>query len=202
MCKRYLSVTIYILFILSTCFNRRMETTQKSDSTQKSVMPPRHRVDTYIYRVLTSVPTFCARLTLTAHRTCRAHAVDHFLPGCPKKKWVHENVSFCSVYDGQFHLCMYLLCGRVDPLCVFILCQCAYKWEALTPWTSTILNIFRGVNISYYKAHWLGTWQQHCNDYTKIMAKPSVYSVIPMTGYLNEPIKLIHNDSNYNLIIF
>ena len=94
MCKRYLSVTIYILFILSTCFNRRMETTQKSDSTQKSVMPPRHRVDTYIYRVLTSVPTFCARLTLTAHRTCRAHAVDHFLPGCPKKKWVHENVSF------------------------------------------------------------------------------------------------------------
>ena len=35
------------------------------------------------------------RLALTSARgTCRARAVDHFLPGCLKKKWVHENVSF------------------------------------------------------------------------------------------------------------
>jgi hypothetical protein len=29
------------------------------------------------------------------------------------KKWVHENVSFRSVYDGQLQLCMYLLCDNI-----------------------------------------------------------------------------------------
>ena len=59
----------------------------------------------YIYRVITSVPTFFVRmlgklldacipigwrLALTARGTCRARAVDH-VP--TEKKWVHENVS-------------------------------------------------------------------------------------------------------------
>ena len=38
-----------------------------------------------------------------------------FLPGRLKKKWVHKNVSSRSVYNGQFQLCMYLLCGVIVP---------------------------------------------------------------------------------------
>ena len=39
------------------------------------------------------------RLAWTARRTCRARAVDHFLPGC--------------LNDGQLQLCMYLLCDNI-----------------------------------------------------------------------------------------
>jgi hypothetical protein len=48
---------------------------------------------------------------MAAHfKTCRACAVDHFLAGRLKKKRVHENVSFCSIYNGQLQLCMSLRC--------------------------------------------------------------------------------------------
>jgi hypothetical protein len=39
--------------------------------------------------------------TLTARGTCWARAVDNFFPG-RLKKWVHENVSFRSLYDGLY----------------------------------------------------------------------------------------------------
>jgi hypothetical protein len=54
------------------------------------------------------------RFALTARGTCRARAVDHFLPG-RLKKVVHENVSFRSVYNGQLQLCMSLLCAMGAP---------------------------------------------------------------------------------------
>jgi hypothetical protein len=34
-----------------------------------------------------------------------------FFTRSPEKKWVHENVSFRSAYDGQLQLCMYPFCG-------------------------------------------------------------------------------------------
>jgi hypothetical protein len=33
-----------------------------------------------------------------------------FFARSPEKKWVHYNVIFRSVYDGQLRLCMSLLC--------------------------------------------------------------------------------------------
>jgi hypothetical protein len=41
-----------------------------------------------------------------------------FFARSPEKKWVHENVSFRSVYDGQLQLCMYLLCDS-SVICKF-----------------------------------------------------------------------------------
>jgi hypothetical protein len=78
-----------------------------------------HRIDTYT-EFLIVYPLFCARVrqvtslhpildgqgvALTARGTCRAHKVNHF-SRLPEKKWVRENVSFRSVYDGQLQLCM------------------------------------------------------------------------------------------------
>ena len=41
------------------------------------------------------------------------HAQLIFFARSPEEKWVHENISFRSVYNGQLQLCMYLLCGTV-----------------------------------------------------------------------------------------
>jgi hypothetical protein len=78
----------------------------------------------YIYRVITSVPLFCAHAqqvsrcihpfgwnwsrNLLSTRSCS------FFAQSPEKKWVHENVSFRSVHDGQLHLCMYQLCDFIS----------------------------------------------------------------------------------------
>jgi hypothetical protein len=50
---------------------------------------------------------------MTTHFKLAEHA--QLIIFCPVawKKWVHENVSFRSVYDGQLRLCMSLLCGVV-----------------------------------------------------------------------------------------
>jgi hypothetical protein len=37
----------------------------------------------------------------------------------PEKKWVHENVSFRSVYDGQLQLCMYIYSVPVNSMWTF-----------------------------------------------------------------------------------
>ena len=47
---------------------------------------------------------------MTTHIKLAEHA--QLIIFCPVawKKWVHENVSFRSVYNGQLRLCMSLLC--------------------------------------------------------------------------------------------
>jgi hypothetical protein len=83
-----------------------------------------HRVETY--RDVTSVPTFFVR---TLGPSNQMHASSNlpsrwrltlnllstrswsFFARSPEKKWVHENVIFRSVYNGQLRLCMSLLCA-------------------------------------------------------------------------------------------
>jgi hypothetical protein len=81
-----------------------------------------HRVETY--RNVTSVPTFFVRMLgklldaciwldndqVTTHFKLAEHARSwSFFARSPEKKWVHDNVIFRSVYNGQLRLCMSLL---------------------------------------------------------------------------------------------
>jgi hypothetical protein len=80
-------------------------------------------------------PLFCARARQVTRwtnpigwnwMTTRFNCWQNFPSTCswsffarsPEKKWVHENVSFRSVYDGQLQLCMYLLCDS-SVICKF-----------------------------------------------------------------------------------
>ena len=48
---------------------------------------------------------------MTTHFKLAEHAQLIIFARSPEKKWVHENVSFRSVYNGQLRLCMSLLCA-------------------------------------------------------------------------------------------
>ena len=81
----------------------------------------------YIYRVITSVPTFLCACSasyrmhashwMTARFNCSRNLPStrswSFSVQSLEKKWVQENLSFRSVYDGQFQFCTYLLCDAV-----------------------------------------------------------------------------------------
>jgi hypothetical protein len=79
-----------------------------------------HRVETY--RDVTSVPTFFVRMLGKLLDACiwlewrltlnlLSTRSWSFFAWSPGKKWVHDNVIFSSVYNGQLRLCMsYLLC--------------------------------------------------------------------------------------------
>jgi hypothetical protein len=83
----------------------------------------RHRVETY--RDVTSVPTFFVRMLgklldaciwlddnlMTTRFKLAEHAQLIIFRPIAWKNWVHDNVIFRSVYNGQLRLCMsYLLC--------------------------------------------------------------------------------------------
>jgi hypothetical protein len=53
---------------------------------------------------------------MTTHFKLAEHAQLIIFARSPEKKWVHDNVIFRSVYDGQLRLCMSLLCGSNRPL--------------------------------------------------------------------------------------
>jgi hypothetical protein len=107
-----------------------------------------HRGETY--RVVTSVPTFFVRVLsnlldvyasdwMTTHFKLAEHAQLIVFARSPEKKWVHKNVSFRSVYDGQLQLCMSLLCGIT--FCFRDSCLRDFAWisipshfKSLAPW--------------------------------------------------------------------
>ena len=47
---------------------------------------------------------------MTTHFKLAEHAQLIIFAQSPEKKWVHDNVIFRSVNDGQLRLCMSLLC--------------------------------------------------------------------------------------------
>jgi hypothetical protein len=51
---------------------------------------------------------------MTTHFKLAEHAQLIIFCTVAWKKWVHENVSFRSVYNGQLRLCMSLLCGLAE----------------------------------------------------------------------------------------
>jgi hypothetical protein len=52
---------------------------------------------------------------MTTHFKLAEHAQLIIFARSPEKKWVHDNVIFRGVYNGQLRLCMsYLLCGQFN----------------------------------------------------------------------------------------
>jgi hypothetical protein len=54
---------------------------------------------------------------MTTYFKLAEHAQLIIFARSPEKKWVHENVSFRSVYNGQLRLCMSLLCVWYQACC-------------------------------------------------------------------------------------
>jgi hypothetical protein len=71
-------------------------------------------------------------------------------------------MAFCIVFYGHAMI-------RHQNVVMFLATGPPQLWEAFTPWTSDILNIFRGwMPLISYR---LGPWQQHFNGNAKIMGK-------------------------------
>jgi hypothetical protein len=75
---------------------------------------PQSRVPTFFVRMLGKLLDACIWLDddlMTTHFKLAEHAQLIIFRPITWKKWVHDNVIFRSVYNGQLRLCMsYLLC--------------------------------------------------------------------------------------------
>ena len=55
-----------------------------------------------------------------------------FFARSPEKKWVHDNVIFRSVYNGQLRLCMsYLLCDWIEQVTYYSLIRSGLTYRKL-----------------------------------------------------------------------